>query len=913
MSGKNKKAAEASASEMPKGGKPDPVKACPKKDLPKLKVRVVEKGKPKHLFTNAQVTTSITASLGPTPTNDQGIADFGSVPEGPYQAKAKLSDEDAKKFLAPDTPIDFSLATGDDRTVTIEAEPINTVTPKIEVEYKVVLLDPNLAQHQEPSEDKFHTDVTYFEISFTQTNKTYPFRKGASLTCSPANAEIYFDKRCRPEDKLAGNLTPEQLKNGAKVKLYLKGVTAGKFTLKLDLEDPADPHIVRDKNPAEEEMGVARLELQIHHFEEADLKALQVDQDVDPLSTYHTNLKNKDLPDQKPMSDADKVKKGRFLHQQDGKNFGRSKVLLKKLDSGQWPAGSENYDVILTSHASSGSLALFNKEWEGDKKDAPFKIKVSEALKADTELWAEGAGTSSKLRGIRLEAGLDRDPGGLAKTPKRNGDWGRFTVIKIDKVQLEYKPEKDKPVAWDEKEQRFYINFDSDPDGRKITIGVRLSEKLKDVPIHFMLAPDKDNMKAANWGEDMPSTWKWKDITPDVKSKDREDRKNVLHLQVKTDDKGYAKQELLLSRFGGDKFVPAAYMEQDPHLAKYIHGHTDLEKKKPVFAKKSITVWRKFWYQIVKVQGITAPGVGPAEQKFDLVRATMKLCKPLPVKRKTVKKMNPQAIYPRYMVVLNGGNADALVVSDSNKAQFFNDFKAEGKRPLKIPILICDAQWDEGGDSAAVAQNALQPGDFPRAIQTDKLVLNPPLQGGDLLVSGDWTAAEQDPDPAKAGTPAEWQNVRNGSFTNADLTVDPNRNHLRKVTVALPAGVGPTTPATRIWIDNFVVQGADGPYLGEYSPSTERILAVFDPTEPVDFQNTIAHELGHAFHQVMEPGATPAGIPAHPNQYLSQGSHCNKHTDKCLMYQSGPIAGSLNQFCEVCHPYVLVEDMSKLA
>lgn len=912
MSGKNKNTAKASGSEMPEGGKPDPVKGCPKKEPPKLKVRVVEKGKPKHLFVNAEVTTSITAALGPTPTDAKGIADFGTVPEGPYEARAKLSDEDAKKFMIPDKPVSFSLAEGDDRTVTIEAEPVNIVTPKIEVEYKVVLLDPNLAQYQAASEEKIHADVTYFEISYTQTNKSFPFKKGASLTCAPANAEIYFDKRCLPESKLTGNLTPQQLNRGAKVKLYLKGVTAGKFQLKLDLEDPGDPHVVREENPAEEEMGVVKLELKIHHFEEPDLKGWEVDPDVDPIDTYYTNLKAKDVPDQKAMGDEDKVKKGRFLHSQDGKNFGRAKVVLKKLDAGQWPAGSESYDIVINTTAASGSLALFNKEWEGEKQESPWKAKVSQALQADTELWAEGLGTSSKLTAIRLEAGVDRDPGGLAKTPKRNGDWGRFTVVEISKVRLEYKPEKDQPIAWDEKEDRYYINFKADQDGRKITLSAKLTEKLKDVTVHFMLAPDKDNMKAANWGEDLPGTWKWKDITEEVKHKDKDDRKNVIHLSAKTDENGFAKKEVRLSRFGGDKFVPAAYIDQDPHLAKYVHGHAELEKKKPILAKKSITVWRKFWYQVVKVQGITTPALGPAEEQYKRVRATMKTCKALGVKRRTVKKMNPQAIYPRYMVILNGGNADALVVSDSNKDQFFNGFKAEAKKPIKIPLLICDAQWDEGGDSSGV-NLSLSPADFPRNITTDKLVLNPPLQGGDLLVSGDWTAAERDPDPAKAGTPAEWQNIRNGSLTNADLSVDPNRVNKRDVRVALPAGVGATTPATRVWIQNLVIQGADGPYLGEYDPGTKRILAVYDPTEPVDFQNTIAHELGHAFHQVMEPGATPAGIPAHPNQYLSKGSHCNKHTNKCLMYQSGPIAGSLNRYCEVCHPYVLVEDMSKLA
>jgi hypothetical protein len=29
------------------------------------------------------------------------------------------------------------------------------------------------------------------------------------------------------------------------------------------------------------------------------------------------------------------------------------------------------------------------------------------------------------------------------------------------------------------------------------------------------------------------------------------------------------------------------------------------------------------------------------------------------------------------------------------------------------------------------------------------------------------------------------------------------------------------------------------------------------------------------------------------------------------MYEEGPIAGSYNRFCDVCHPYVLVTDMAK--
>ena len=155
-----------------------------------------------------------------------------------------------------------------------------------------------------------------------------------------------------------------------------------------------------------------------------------------------------------------------------------------------------------------------------------------------------------------------------------------------------------------------------------------------------------------------------------------------------------------------------------------------------------------------------------------------------------------------------------------------------------------------------------------------------------------------------------FNNVRNGSLTAADVSISAGRGSLYDVTVALPAGVGPTTADTWIGIQNLVIQGADGPYLGEYDSSTQRILAVFDPAKPGLFAYAVSHELGHAFFQVAQ--TVPAGVPAHPHQYVSMGSHCSHNTDKCLMYQSAPIVGSLERFCDVCHPYVLVQDMWKL-
>ena len=73
-------------------------------------------------------------------------------------------------------------------------------------------------------------------------------------------------------------------------------------------------------------------------------------------------------------------------------------------------------------------------------------------------------------------------------------------------------------LAWDKTNKKFSTDANTDVNGRKITIGAQLSKALKDVPIHFMLAEDENNRKAANWGEDLPGTWKWKDVDKGVKA-----------------------------------------------------------------------------------------------------------------------------------------------------------------------------------------------------------------------------------------------------------------------------------------------------------------------------------------------------------------------------------------------------------
>ena len=426
-----------------------------------------------------------------------------------------------------------------------------------------------------------------------------------------------------------------------------------------------------------------------------------------------------------------------------------------------------------------------------------------------------------------------------------------------------------------------------------------------------MLAPDKDNKKTANWGIDMPAAWTWSAVTKDVKHKDKADRKDLLHLSEKTDSDGKAKKTLTLSRFGGDKFWPACYIEQDAHLAKYVDGHAQLGVKVPDRATSAVEVWRRFWYQLINVAGVPNPGVAGAVGQYDRVKSEMTAATP---KTMTVAQARDlKAIYPLYMVKVNGGNADCLVVSDKNKKKFFSGISAEGDKPIKIPILICDAQWDPGPDTDAVDSN-FKAANASLNLKLSRLVLTPPLQGGKLVVSGQVEYRYDDP-----ANPGAWITPAPIKLTDANVDINPARDDRKRVRVTAPAAVATafaTHPTTQYRVLGLSVKGAKGPYLGE--SFDKKVLAVYEPAEPVDFQNTIAHEVGHGFAQTIEPGQQADGIPNHPNQYVSfdsdgmrTGSHCNKDTDKCVMYQSGPIVGSHNRYCDSCQPYMLVQDLSK--
>ncbi len=781
------------------------------------------------------------------------------------------------------------------------------ITPKIETEYKVVLLDRNLAQYQPGSQKPLVSDPTYIQLSISQDPASPEYTKGAVLKANPANVEVFTDEACQDKLDLSKPIENAKLTGAEPYKIYLRGKTKGKFTLELKLEDPADKQFKLET--AEMKLGVVELLMTPYKVDDAALDKLEVDPNQDPIDKYYTDLKNLALPDQIESGDEEKVKTGCLLHAQDGDNFGRCKLMIKKLDSDQWPDDCDDYQINLGSDNTSGEVEIWDSEWSGNRIALPFKIKVGDLKKADREIWIQGKTETDAWRDGRLDLGLDRSEGGLPKKLKTKADWMHFTVVKIQEVKVDYTTPPNRPTAFDSAAKRFFINFDP-ANGSNIAVGAKLSKPIKDVQIHFMLAPHKDNRKAANWGIDMPGTWPWHQITWDLKRIDKTDPKKLIHLSGKTDASGYAKKELSLSRFGGDKFQPGAYLTQDPHLAKYIHGHPDLEAKKPKLATDDTQVWRKFWFQITKAQGFAVPLPAAAVAAYERVKTIMTHDQTVEFVKATAPA---RTFYSKYIVEGGNSGTEIAVVGSHNKNALAAMFQEKPDQPVKNHLIMCEKQYDEGGLAGPfdVEITGLAAGSYVE-LDMNEPVFDPPLQGGDMIDQLYWY---RDSDPATRH-----------NIPKADAKIPQPRNDFSGsasnsvISIKVPAIAPPPAAGEKIFIV-AKCEAADGPYLGE--SFGKHSLIVYDPTDVPDYNDTVAHEIGHGFNQTPRPGTQPdsAHIPDHPNQAdRGQGNHCQENDGvdpasgatkyKCLMYDSGPMKWGLHRFCDTCHPYLLVEDMS---
>jgi hypothetical protein len=796
-------------------------------------------------------------------------------------------------LYVPALKLEMDVKEGETDVKTIELVEVNVVTPEIKVEYHAVMFDHKLTAKQAGSETPLPSDPTCVEVSFTQTNIKRPYEKGGILACSPPNVDIYTDEAC--EKPLAGNnLSHQQLSTGA-LKLYLKGARSGEFKLSFKLNDARDQYIKPVLTAVEAKMTVVRLDLVLYRHDAVDLGKISIDPDTDTLADYYGQLHAEVLPEQIKMTTDAKVAEGRMLHVQAGGNFDRAKLVLEKIAA--FPTEARDYEVVINQTNPTGAVRIFDAQSGGTEQPFPIKIKFS-GLGADKTLWVEGAGATDNWRDVRLDVGIDRpdanQPGLLPRQPKRNGDWARFTVVQIKEVKVDYTPVPNEAVAWDA--PKFYINLKPDPDGRKVKISATLSTKLKDVKLRFMLAPDSGNATTANWNIDFPasSTYKWKNLLAALKHLDKKDRKKLLHLSATTDANGLATKELTLSRLGGDKFYPAAYISEDPHLAKFVHGHSDLGNRKPVVATSPIQVWRKVWFEVAQPTGggAFADATFIATQRNVFVEPHMVTADQNDMEKDDFKPLDP--FRPLWQFKAGSASDDLkLCIGTHNVKTALDLFTLPtAEAPVKFQLILCDVQFDAqnvltkltevlfGGTDPTGAQDvAMQ--SLAVKDQTKLSILVPPLQGGALVVASDWVLQE------KQGS--AWVNTtHSGTLDPGNITIQKSRPDNATVHVVPPAqcigGGGCTCTAT---VPTALVPDADhriklglqlraalGDYAG-WAPRNSVATVTKINADAWAMTDTMAHELGHLFGQVRP--AARAGQPDHPKMYQDRGgsgTHC---------------------------------------
>lgn len=776
-----------------------------------------------------------------------------------------------------------TLRTGKVHTASVKRTDVS-VTAQVDSEFLIVPISHKLDIHQPAGETKRAASPIRLELKLSQDPKVPAVK--ASLSTNGIGRLSFFADEAMTKPLATAALSALTLTSG-NLKLWMLGTTPGKVEISVQGGTTAGVRYTKN-DPEKLKILVAQLEAQIGQQDALELAKLKCNPDVAPIATYHNNLKALVFPDQKVLTPEERIKTGRILHEQKSKAHGRAKLTLPKLDSALLPAGAESHQLVLKTATDSGALQVFDKEFEGVKQSLPLKIPVSNLTGQDKILWVEGEKITDKPRDARLELSLDRPGGGLSHKPKGNVDWCTFTVVSLDTVDVEHTAQAGAPAAWDSTTHRFYINLQADDAGRKLHLTAKISKPIADVVVHFCLVPHEDNQKRANWGEDLPATWQWETIDSAFKRQDKAAWDDLIHVSAKTDAQGLAKAEVTLSRFGGDKFLPAAYIDQDSHLAKYVHNHADLGKKKPSVAAFEINVWRRFWYQMTRPQGFAAPQPGAAETCYEEVKSDMVLGNSVTYTAASA----PRTFYPRY--VIDGGNdaTQVSVVGSHNKTQLGSLFVAGANQPVKSHVIVCEYQYDEdsGGPAAGSTTLAAPPPGGSVKLAMNKAVFDPPLQGGTMATSVRWS-----------------QGAASGVIANAAVSVPQPRADNQEVEITLPAGLPVASVAAPLRL-TVQCQAADGPYLGE--SFQHHTLVVYDANDVPDYNDTVAHEIGHGFDQTPQSGAQPNTIPDHPNWFAGMGIHCNFGNKKCVMYESGPQATGIHKYCKICHPYLLLQDMS---
>ncbi|MFS0738789.1 hypothetical protein ABC347_17215 [Sphingomonas sp. 1P06PA] len=777
----------------------------------------------------------------------------------------------------------------------VTIEDVGVVRPTIKTEYKVAMLDQALYTFQRPGEPKLEPDPTRIELGLDNHDPRYT---GHGTFQPGGKSRLFLDPTCRT---LATNLkfTADQLRAG--VKLWARGLTQGVIDMTLTLSPSTDP-MVEAGPPATETFGVARLAMKLSHYDDAATKPAKRPHDDAGLV-------------QQVMTDADKVAGRRLLSVQRAAHASRAKVEVLKLEAGDWPAGSDAHMIVIDQfrRASGGGsriLKLFDAEKGGNEVALPLQIGVPALKAAPKTYWVEGASAGSDWSDCGLEVGMDRtDPPPIPKIPKHYGDFGRFTVIEVVSADLTPIAERleDDGAAAGSKKYTMWTNLKKGGAGREVEVEAKIHPPLSGLKLYFRWVADAANRKTNN-GVDLDEMWPRIDGSWTKAQAIKFDWFDTLtrgadkHRTAITNH-GSAKCKLVTARYGGDKAKIGIYISQDPQQGQHEAGDALHAQEPPQF--NTVEVRRKFWIQLIQAAGSPALSTAAATANFDAVRATMITKPQLDLSDADMRRI-PNSRFVGYMINEGAGNGMQTMISNLNKDKFYTRYKPAA---LTLPVAIGDAQWDLNGRDervTVVLANRLA-GAFPITERTTHCLSSPAINGKPLFRSGSYELFKYD------HAAAQWTLAKRGKVRESHVFVDPNRTSVFDVSVNDPTDTGSGSLITNQHYITITLnlQCAAGPYAGE--SQNQRIITIRQADR--QFNDTIVHECGHAFRQVINPGNQLPQGPTHPNSQLGQGWHCFHHEAgelrNCVMdpvVQSD--ADGIHRFCEVCHGFMVIEEMS---
>jgi hypothetical protein len=390
--------------------------------------------------------------------------------------------------------------------------------------------------------------------------------------------------------------------------------------------------------------------------------------------------------------------------------------------------------------------------------------------------------------------------------------------------------------------------------------------------------------------------------------------------------------QFCLSQYAGDKF-------------KVYAQAIDQKRNRPSGKKLSIgtyQVWRKFWYQLTKPADLKLPSFNKAKDGWYRAKAEMTQGNELTF-NSTTGWVPERTFYREWMV--KGGKSErwVAVIGEHNKQDIYNKYvdTDAADRPVKAHLMICEYQFDPAIDEfknkiPATVTTVVDKNEFQQGLDvgSNGRVLDPALEDN-LLESGTyqelhkgfwgklWDCICHPIDFWKDRRPP-----RNGDLTTVanSVTVKKGRKGLNYVHVKLPDGIPGKGFKVEVVLEINYAQSFAGESNGY------QILIAYEGKNR-QFNETIIHEIGHAFCQVPDSIDHSPSLPDHKEycedkhggsgnhhcgtdrkefDWLYQGS-IEKYWSKgtCVMYHT--VASCCkSKFCDVCEPYTRLQDMSSI-